>query len=118
MLRIRSIFVLLFSLNSFFNFQFAVGPVSTIKQTYRALVIEDQDLMRVSLIRELKAVLSECVVLGAASFEQALTLLHGGEFDLVVIDPGMPGYNPTLSETELPSLNGSWNSVRRRSMSS
>jgi DNA-binding NarL/FixJ family response regulator len=75
--------------------------VSAIKQTYRALVIEDQDLMRVALIRELKASLSECVVLGAASFEQALTVLQAEDFDLVIIDPGMPGYNPTLSENRI-----------------
>lgn len=60
----------------------------------RALVIEDQDLMRLALIQELKTNLTESVMLGAPTLEIAKNLMESQEFDLVVIDPGLPGFNP------------------------
>jgi DNA-binding NarL/FixJ family response regulator len=65
------------------------------EQTSRALVIEDQDLMRLALIHELKAVLKDCIVQGAATWESASRLLKDHDFDLVIIDPGLPGFDPT-----------------------
>jgi DNA-binding NarL/FixJ family response regulator len=61
----------------------------------RALVIEDQDLMRLALIQELKTNLTECVLLGAPTLEIAKKLLESQDVDLAVIDPGLPGFDPT-----------------------
>lgn len=66
---------------------------------YRGLVIEDHDLMRLALIAEIKASLSECIMLGAPTLRVALELMSGEDFDLVVIDPGLPGVDPTSSES-------------------
>ncbi|KXF77152.1 hypothetical protein ATN84_25475 [Paramesorhizobium deserti] len=71
---------------------------------YRILVVEDQDLMRLALIRELKAVIpipAGCIVYGAGTFEMALDLLTKETFDLVVIDPGLPGFDPTSKNARL-----------------
>ncbi|GAB1584201.1 hypothetical protein PPNSA23_41440 [Phyllobacterium phragmitis] len=54
--------------------------------------------MRLALIRELKAAIpipAGCIVYGAGTFEMALNLLATETFDLVVIDPGLPGFDPT-----------------------
>ena len=61
----------------------------------RALVIEDQDLMRLALIQELKTNLTECVLLGAPTLEMAKEQLGSQEIDLAIIDPGLPGFDPT-----------------------
>lgn len=71
------------------------------EQTSRALVIEDQDLMRLALINELKAVLRDCVVQGAASWDVASAVLQEDDFDLVLIDPGLPGLDPTSQRRRL-----------------
>src|SRR5437899_515254 len=68
---------------------------------HRALVIEDQDLMRLALIQELKTVLTECVMLGAPTLEIAKKLSESQDVDLVVIDPGLPGFNPTSRSDRL-----------------
>lgn len=67
------------------------------QRLYRVLVVEDQDLMRLAMIRELKAMIpaSEgCIVYGAGTLEMAISLLETESFDLVVIDPGLPGFDP------------------------
>ncbi|OOO52417.1 hypothetical protein BS630_04225 [Rhizobium laguerreae] len=61
----------------------------------RILVIEDQDLMRLALIQELKDRLIGSVLLGAPTLEIAKTLMKSGGFNLVLIDPGLPGVDPT-----------------------
>lgn len=61
----------------------------------RALVIEDQDLMRLALIAELKANIDDCIVLGAQTLDIASEQMDGESFDLVIIDPGLPGIDPT-----------------------
>ncbi len=71
------------------------------EQTSRALVIEDQDLMRLALISELKAALRDCIVQGAATWEIASGLLREHSFDLVIIDPGLPGFDPTSPQHRL-----------------
>ena len=71
------------------------------EQTSRALVIEDQDLMRLALIGELKAALRDCIVQGAATWEIASGLLREHSFDLVIIDPGLPGFDPTSPQHRL-----------------
>lgn len=68
---------------------------------HRAVVIEDQDLMRLALIQELKATLPECVLLGAPTLEIAKTVLESDDADVVVIDPGLPGFNPTSQSERL-----------------
>ncbi|MGX9120469.1 response regulator transcription factor [Mesorhizobium sp. BHbsci] len=73
---------------------------------HQALVIEDQDLMRLALIQELKSVLTECVMLGAPTLKIANNLLENEEVDLVVIDPGLPGFNPTSRSDRLSVVEG------------
>ncbi|MGK9230670.1 response regulator [Inquilinus limosus] len=65
------------------------------EQTTRVLVIEDHELMRLGLISELSSLLKDCVIHGAGTIESAKPLLRAHEFDLVVIDPGLPGFDPT-----------------------
>lgn len=56
-----------------------------------ALVVEDQDLMRLALIEEVKSVLKDGAVFGAATLMEALALSQERKYDLVLIDPGLPG---------------------------
>jgi len=56
-----------------------------------ALVVEDQDLMRLTLMDELRSVLVDGVVRGARTLDEALDLSQEHKFDLVLIDPGLPG---------------------------
>lgn len=71
------------------------------EQTVRALVIEDHDLMRLSLIQEIKRYFRSCVVLGAQTWETAAALMAEHEFDLVITDPGLPGIDPTAPSHRL-----------------
>lgn len=61
----------------------------------RALIVEDQDLMRLALIAELKTGFPDCYIAGVQTFELAMNLLANDEFDIVIIDPGLPGFDPT-----------------------
>ncbi|RWL78721.1 MAG: response regulator [Mesorhizobium sp.] len=63
---------------------------------FRALVVEDQNLMRLALMEQIRTSLGNCVVLGAETLELAERELQNADFDLVVIDPGLPGFDPTL----------------------
>lgn len=68
------------------------------KTMYRTLIVEDQHFMLVMLSNELQKALSragQCVVEGAETIAQARQLLRGSAFDLVVIDPTLPGFDPT-----------------------
>lgn len=67
----------------------------------RALVVEDQDLMRLALIAELKAGFPDCYIAGVQTFELAIRLLADEEFDMVIIDPGLPGFDPISSSDRL-----------------
>jgi len=67
----------------------------------RALVIEDQDLMRQALIVELKDSLGDCFIAGAQTYARAHEILTEDKFDLVVIDPGLPGFDPTSQKDRL-----------------
>lgn len=60
-----------------------------------ALVVEDQDLMRQVLMAELKSVLKDGAVHAAGTLDGALALSREHDFDLVLIDPGLPGVRPT-----------------------
>lgn len=71
------------------------------EQTVRALVIEDQDLMRLALIHVIKRAFRDCVVQGAATLQVATQLMAEHEFDLVIIDPGLPGFDPTSQADRL-----------------
>jgi DNA-binding NarL/FixJ family response regulator len=68
---------------------------------HRALVIEDQDLMRQALIVELKDSLGDCFIAGAQTYARAREILTEDQFDLIVIDPGLPGFDPTSHEDRL-----------------
>lgn len=68
---------------------------------HRALVIEDQDLMRQALMIELKDCLGDCFIAGAQTYALAHQILAEDEFDLVVIDPGLPGFDPTSRRDRL-----------------
>lgn len=67
----------------------------------KALVVEDQDLMRQALMAELQAGLDDCFISGAQTFAMAQRLLAEDQFDLVVTDPGLPGFNPTSGRDRL-----------------
>ncbi|RCS21372.1 DNA-binding response regulator [Phyllobacterium salinisoli] len=60
----------------------------------RALVVEDHDLMRLALIAEVKASVDDCLVIGAQTLEIASEQLSDQVFDLIIIDPGLPGFDP------------------------
>ncbi len=62
---------------------------------FRALVVEDQNLMRLALMEQVRASFESCVVIGAETLELAAQELEKDNFDLVVIDPGLPGFDPT-----------------------
>ncbi|PSH70384.1 DNA-binding response regulator [Phyllobacterium brassicacearum] len=64
------------------------------KQMQNVLIIEDQHLMRTILVDELKTALTTCFVQGAANISQAIDMLETSQFDLVIIDPGLPGFDP------------------------
>lgn len=66
-----------------------------------ALVIEDQDLMRLALIDEVKLALSHVLVQGIQSLDMALDLIGRQSFDLVLMDPGLPGVDPMNMEERL-----------------
>ncbi|PAQ03804.1 MAG: response regulator transcription factor [Mesorhizobium sp.] len=68
---------------------------------FRALVVEDQNLMRLALMEQIQASFSDCVVLGAETLELATRELQNDDFDLVVIDPGLPGFDPTAQADRL-----------------
>lgn len=71
------------------------------EQTVRALVIEDQDLMRLALIHVIKRAFRDCVVQGAATFQMATQLMAEHDFEIVIIDPGLPGFDPTSQADRL-----------------
>ncbi|WEX12332.1 response regulator [Chelativorans sp. AA-79] len=66
-----------------------------------ALVVEDQDLMRLALMAELRGRLRDCYLAGAPTLDLARELLAEDRFDLVVTDPGLPGFDPTSREDRL-----------------
>lgn len=67
----------------------------------RVLIVEDQNLMRLALMTELRAGLRECYVAGAQTFPMARQLLEQDHFDLVITDPGLPGFDPTSRHDRL-----------------
>lgn len=68
---------------------------------HRALVVEDQNLMRLALMAELRAGLRDCYVAGAQTLPMAQQLLEQDQFDLVITDPGLPGFDPTSRHDRL-----------------
>lgn len=68
---------------------------------HRALVVEDQNLMRLALMTELRAGLRDCYVAGAQTLPMARQLLEQDQFDLVITDPGLPGFDPTSRQDRL-----------------
>jgi len=54
--------------------------------------------MRLALVAELRAGLRDCYVVGAQTLQIAIQLLKEEQFDLVIIDPGLPGFDPTSRE--------------------
>ena len=68
---------------------------------HRALVVEDQNLMRLALMTELRAGLRDCYVAGAQTLPMARQLLEQDQFDLVITDPGLPGFDPTSRHDRL-----------------
>lgn len=67
----------------------------------RALIVEDQDLMRLALMAELKANFTDCYIAGAQTIDLAAELLDKEDFDLVMIDPGLPGFDPTSARERI-----------------
>lgn len=50
--------------------------------------------MRLALVHELQAAIPACIVHAAATMEMALELMQSNQFALILIDPGLPGYDP------------------------
>ncbi|MEP7457030.1 response regulator [Phyllobacterium sp. SB3] len=74
----------------------------TKSNTFRhVLVIEDQHLMRLALVQELKAAIPLSVVHAAPNLETALDLIRAFSFELVFIDPGLPHPPPGSSRHRL-----------------
>lgn len=71
------------------------------ERTYRALVVEDQTLMRLALMDQISTAFENAAVLGAQTLEIALYELAKENFDLVIIDPGLPGFDPTSQDDRL-----------------
>lgn len=68
---------------------------------HRALVVEDQNLMRLALMDQISTAFENTAVLGAQTLEIALYELENDNFDLVIIDPGLPGFDPTSQDDRL-----------------
>jgi len=68
---------------------------------FQALVVEDQTLMRLALMKEVQTSFKECIVMGAETLQIAAGELEAKHFDLVVIDPGLPGFDPTSQADRL-----------------
>ncbi|MBS4018158.1 MAG: response regulator [Dechloromonas sp.] len=66
-----------------------------------ALVVEDQDLMRQALMAELQAGLDDCFISGAQTYALAQRILSEERFNLVITDPGLPGFDPTSKRDRL-----------------
>ncbi|MCX8280072.1 response regulator [Phyllobacterium sp. 0TCS1.6C] len=87
--------------------RFGIGNMSSAmlgtqsKHVQNVLIIEDQHLMRTILVDELKGALTTCFVQGAANMSQAMDMLETNLFDLVIIDPGLPGFDPRSQSDRL-----------------
>lgn len=68
---------------------------------FHALVIEDQDLMRLALMAELKEIWGDCFTVGAQTLIIAMDILRREVFDIIVIDPGLPGIDPVSDKARL-----------------
>lgn len=68
---------------------------------FRALVVEDQDLMRLALMAELTENLRDCYIAGVQTLELAAELLAREDFNIVMVDPGLPGFDPTSAVDRL-----------------
>ncbi|EJN00353.1 response regulator [Phyllobacterium sp. YR531] len=58
------------------------------------LVIEDQHLMRLALVQEVQSAIPNSIVHAAPSLETALDLIGTITFELILVDPGLPGFEP------------------------
>ncbi|MBZ9600371.1 MULTISPECIES: response regulator [Phyllobacterium] len=68
------------------------------------LIVEDQHLMRLALVHELQAAIPACVVHAAATIATALELIEANQFALILIDPGLPGYDPRSEMDRLKTI--------------
>ncbi len=68
------------------------------------MIIEDQHLMRLALVHELQAAIPDCVIHAAATAEAALELINSNQFALILIDPGLPGYDPRSEVDRLRTI--------------
>ncbi|ATU92381.1 response regulator [Phyllobacterium zundukense] len=68
------------------------------------LIVEDQHLMRLALAHELQAALPDSIVHAAATLEIALDLIQSIPFALVLIDPGLPGYDQRSEDDRLTAV--------------
>lgn len=71
-------------------------------QIFQVLVIEDQPLYGDMLQRRLKRFFGkQTLILVAGTLERAKHLLRDNEFDLIVTDVGLPGFDPTSEADRL-----------------
>ena len=60
--------------------------------------------MRLALVHELQAAIPACVVHAAATIATALELIEANQFALILIDPGLPGYDPRSEMDRLKTI--------------
>lgn len=73
----------------------------------RVLVIEDQNLMLDALVKELEAAFARmgtCLVQGALTLQQARDLLQAVDFEIVITDLHLPGFNVHSFEDRMTVL--------------
>lgn len=73
----------------------------------RVLVIEDQNLLLDALVKEFEAAFSRlgtCLVQGALTLEQGQDLMRECEFDIVITDLHLPGFNVHSSKDRMSVL--------------
>lgn len=66
-----------------------------------ALVVEDQDLTRYMLAQEVQSYFPDCTVHGAPNLDSACKLIHENEMDLIIIDPGLPGFDSISTDDRM-----------------
>jgi DNA-binding NarL/FixJ family response regulator len=59
------------------------------------LIVEDHHLMRLALIEEIKSLMPNSLILGANDIKTALNIIKAQPVQLIITDPGLPGFDPT-----------------------
>jgi len=69
-----------------------------IRDLNSVLVIEDHHLMRLAIIEELKSLVPNGLFFGASDLDTALKIINIQPIQLIITDPGLPGFDPSSYE--------------------